>query len=346
MLFYLLILAGICLYKLKVADHRATYMSPEQTTSVKGIFVAIILLSHMQPYMTPSLLWDDLALRILREIGQLMVTVFFFYSGYGVLSSAGKKENYGKTFFRNRLCKTWLHFAIAVACYLVLSVILGTQYELWDYLLCITGWTSLGNSNWFVFVMLALYAITWVGLVLTQGMQKKMARVTLPVVVTLLSWVLWKWLPMAGKSAYWYNTLFCYAAGMWFFLCKPLFDKLIGKWYLRIGIWVACLAVYYVLYKIPGIKAYSLYACVFCLLVVLLTTNVRMDNPILRWLGKNTFTVYIFQRIPMLILEALGWTQYNILFMIATVVVAMVLAEAFSRIYNRLDRLLFENKRK
>lgn len=341
MLFYLLILAGICLYKLKVADYRATYMSPEQTTSVKGIFVAIILLSHMQPYMSPQLLWDDIALRILREIGQLMVTVFFFYSGYGVLSSAGKKENYGKTFFRNRLCKTWLHFAIAVCCYLMLPLILGNRYGLWEYLLSFTGWTSLGNSNWFVFVMLALYAITWGGLLLTQKLPKKTAVFALAAVVTALSYGLWKLLPMAGKPAYWYNTLFCYAAGMWFFLGKPLFDKLIGKWYLRIGVWVACLAVFYVLYKIPGVKAYSLYACVFCLLVVLVTTNVRMDNPILRWLGKNTFTIYIFQRIPMLIFASLGWTQYNILFMIATIAVAMVLAEAFSRIYNRLDRTLF-----
>jgi len=270
-----------------------------------------------------------------------MVTVFFFYSGYGVLTSAEKKENYGKTFFRNRLLKTWLHFGIAVVCYLVLSLILGNRYGLWDYLLCLTGWTSLGNSNWFVFVMLALYAITWVALLLTQKMPPKAATLAIAAVVTALSYGLRKLLPMAGKPAYWYNTLFCYAAGMWFFLCKPLFDKLIGKWYLRIGVWTACLAVFYVLYKTPGVKAYSLYACVFCLLVVLVTTNLRIDNPILRWLGKNTFTVYIFQRIPMLIFASLGWTQNNLLFMAATVVVAMALAACFSHLYERLDRKLF-----
>ena len=228
-----------------------------------------------------------------------------------------------------------------MACYLVLSLFLDKQYRLWEYLLSFTGWTSLGNSNWFVFVMLALYGATWLALVLTKKLPSKAAQYAVAFCVTVMSYGLWKLLPMAGKATYWYDTLFCYAAGMWFFLGKPLFDRVIAKWYLRIGVWIVSLGAFYVLYKMPGIKAYSLYACVFCLLVVLVTTVVQVDNPILRWLGKNTFPIYIFQRIPMLIFQSLGWNQYNILFMVVSVAMTMILAELFSRIYEGLDRKLF-----
>lgn len=343
MLFYLLILAGICLYRLKVADNQSSYMFPDQTTSVKGIFVAIILLSHMRQYIAPSLPMDDVALKILNKIGQLMVTLFFFYSGYGVLSSVGKKENYGKTFFRNRLCKTWLHFAIAVSCYLVLSLILGTQYGAQDYLLCWTGWTSLGNSNWFIFVMLALYVITWLGLKLTQGLPRGKAQLAIAIGVTVLSIILRQLLRVAGKESYWYNTLLCYAAGMWFFLGKPLFDKLLGKWYLRIGMWFACLTAFYLLHRVPVFMGYDLYACVFCLLVILVTTNVRIDNAALRWLGKHTFTIYIFQRIPMIVLKRVGLSSHNVLFMVLSVVFTLGLATLFDTFYKKLD-VLFRDR--
>lgn len=338
MFFALLLLAVICLYKINFAKDQPDYMSPGQTGSVKGIFTAIILLSHLRQYIEPTLFMDDVAVAVLKGIGQLMVAMFLFYSGYGILYSAARKEKYGRTFFQKRIFKTWLHFAIAVFFYMVLSFAINAEYGLKDYVLCWIGWTSLGNSNWYVFVILALYVVTWIGLLLVELLPQKHRTLALTLFVTAASGALWIFLYMT-KEAYWYNTLLCYAAGMFFFLLKPWFEKINGKWFGRVGLWVLLLAAAYVLWYVGNVAAYTLYACVFCLLVVQFTANVRVDNPVLRWLGKHTFTVYIFQRIPMIIMKELGFAEQNVLFIVVTVVGTLLLSVAFDWLYGKIDNI-------
>ena len=104
--------------------------------------------------------------------------------------------------------------------FFILSLIVGNKYRLIDYLLAPTGWTSLGNSNWFIFVILALYAITAIAFWVKEKLLRSDSVLLIPVLTSLLSVCLWIALYVAGKDAYWYNTLLCYGLGMYFALIK------------------------------------------------------------------------------------------------------------------------------
>ena len=52
-----------------------------------------------------------------------------------------------------------IHFDIAVALFLICDIILGKHYDLKTVLLAFTGWTSIGNSNWYIFAVIILYFI-------------------------------------------------------------------------------------------------------------------------------------------------------------------------------------------
>lgn len=49
--------------------------------------------------------------------------------------------------------------------------------------------------------------------------------------------------------------------------------------------------------------ATNLRAVVMCVLIILFTMRVPLRNSFLAWSGKNLFPIYIYQRMPMLILS-------------------------------------------
>ena len=72
------------------------YMALENTSPIKGIFVWLIIMSHYRGYYKTTQIY--ICRKILSYFGQKMVSLFLFYSGYGIIESIKKKGiNYAKT---------------------------------------------------------------------------------------------------------------------------------------------------------------------------------------------------------------------------------------------------------
>ena len=74
---------------------------------------------------------------------------------------------------------------------------------------------------------------------------------------------------------------------------------------------------------------YYIYTVAFTTLIVLITRKISIKNFILEWVGKNLFPLYIFQRIPMMLLIDKGYFNNNtyILFamcFVITIVITLV----------------------
>ena len=305
MLILLLLLAAICLVGIKFDSFHNDYIGKEQTTSIKGIFAIIILFSHLKGYIELSGPLDSAFCSILNYIGQLMVAIFFFYSGYGVLISFVNKKDYDRTFFKNRLLKTLLHFDIAVLIYTVLNLILGKTYGASHYALSFIGWSSVGNSNWFIFDTLALYLVTYfVFLFIRASKTSKNIKITTSILTAFATCALIAFLSITKRDAgsWWYNTLLCYPAGMIFYTIKDKLDhffKKHKKMYYVTGLFV--FIVFIALYLRSSFITYNLCACCFCILIILMNMKLKIENPILNWLGIHSFSIYILQRLPMIV---------------------------------------------
>lgn len=350
MIIFFLLFAVLCLWKIKFSRFQDGYMAKEQTTDIKGIFAIIILFSHLRGYTPLSNSFLDQSFSaLLGYIGQLMVTMFFFYSGYGILKSYTKKDGYAKSFFTNRLLKTLLHFDIAVFCYLCLSIALSLvtgSFRTWqDYAFCWIGWTSIGNSNWFIFTMLALYAVTLLAFPIAYKFNKNKG-VALTIAVSILCVPLWIALYFT-KESWWYNTLFCYPLGMCFALVQDKMDEFLKKspWIHYGGI-ALVFALFVTAYIVSFNQViYSLTACLFCLALTLITTKVKVGNPVLTWLGKASFSIYIFQRLPMIVLSAFDLWKHRYVFTILSIIATIICAFIFEWFYKVIDGFIF-GKRK
>ena len=332
------------------------YMSHERTTSIKGVFAFIIVMSHMLQYISLSGTMDLFARRVIVLIGQLMVTVFFFYSGYGIAESCRRKPDYMKGFFRGRFLKTLLHFDMALVFFALSNVIMGKAYRPVTYLLSLFGWSAIGNSNWFVFCTLALYLLTLPAFLLLR--ERRQVSIGVMWVLTL---GLVLFLREVKVDSWWYNTLLCYPLGMvWSELQTPVrkwTEKHIGSWWIMFAavsaLFIPC-AVLYIRrangHHYPGILRgmdpqyfYLFYACMFCLFVAVTQMRLRTHNPVLHWLGVHSFSIYILQRIPMRVLQHLG-VKDPVVFIPIALCSTLIIAPAFTWLTGQVDRLLFPKK--
>lgn len=164
LLFYLLILL-LSLYGMSFvkSGFNQDYIGKEQCNAIKGIFILIVFIRHIWPILRRygydfSAFGDNIFFRIDRWMGQLLVVVFLFYSGYGVMESIKKKgKQYIDDMPRKRILNTLINFDIAVLAFLLLDLILGVDLDPLNTLLAFTSWTSIGNSCWYIFVILVCY---------------------------------------------------------------------------------------------------------------------------------------------------------------------------------------------
>lgn len=69
---------------------KETYLNQETCNMMRGGAALIIMLHHLSGYVSYGKPLDF----VLNNIGALMATVFFFYSGYGLMYNLKHKEGY------------------------------------------------------------------------------------------------------------------------------------------------------------------------------------------------------------------------------------------------------------
>ncbi len=341
MVIFLFLLILLSVYQIRFNSFNTDYLDVCQTTAIKGIFAVIIFLSHERNYLLLNNGIGDTLFRIIIEtIGQTMVVMFLFYSGYGVMESYKHKPDYEKHFFKNRILKTLIHFDLAVFLYMFLNMILGKKYPLIVNLFSLLGWASIGNSNWFICVILMLYLLTLAAFFLdTERKSKKVAFMIL-----LFSIILWIILDKSSKPAYWYNTLMSYSAGAIFSVYKSRIDKFM-KNNLNYCIVFGGLSALVLLCGIirGGTITFSIFSLIISLLIVFVTMKAKIDNVYLNLLGKYSFSIYILHRIPMIILSEVGINN-SYVFTVLSFLFSCILAYGFSRVLRRIDRILMKIK--
>lgn len=317
------------------------YLGKSQGTAVKGVFIILVFLSHLNSYLDISSesIFDATYLSFFDRLGQLMVVMFLFYSGYGVLKSYKEREGYSKTFFKNRILKTLLNFDICLIPFAILSFVLGSEYSVYEYLLSLVGWESIGNSNWYIFIVLMLYLISFLAMCLTKK-QGASSHFWMFILTGILSVVLVGVLRYVGRESWWYNTILCYSFGMFFACFEELANNNLRKNIVFIISAFCSFCLLLLLLSIGSIVSFMFGTICFALLIVTLSSRIIIGNKVLIWLGDHLFEIFILQRIPMIILKELQ-VQNKLLFVLVSFIVTICLAFLCKKLLRMIDDKLF-----
>ena len=354
MIVFLAVFAVICLIgiqlKPKGTDKFITdYMSVDKTMSIKGIFIIIVFFAHFNSYVTYTSPTDVLYLEYFKKIGQCMVTLFMFYSGYGIMESVKKKDiSYVHKMPVNRILGTLFRFDIAILIFAVLRLAIGKEITIPQFLLSLIGWDSLGNSNWYIFAILVAYSITYIAFEIFRNKGRCFPAaifVTAGCIAYVFVLAYFKL-----KPVHWYDTMICYSCGIWYSLLRDKIEKIINYnifVYALVFLITGAGTVYFGLNRSASFVYTELCMLFFTAFVVVLSMRVSFHNKMLGWCGQHLFGIYILQRIPMIIFSKVGIADFNLyLYFILCLAVTLPLAWLFEKYSGKLWSVITSQKKK
>ncbi|MFR7590272.1 MAG: acyltransferase family protein [Longibaculum sp.] len=339
-----LIVVCICLIASMNVSYKGLdkqYLAKKNTQVIKGVFVICVFLSHVRTYSNFDSSSDLFVIEILDYLGQIMVALFLFYSGYGVFESIKKKgQKYIADFPKNRIGKTFFDFSIAIILYFLLAMFTGEYYSIQDILLSLTGWTSIGNSNWYMFAIFSLYILTY----FCFSLVKNKSRVSLCFMI--IGSFFYIVIVSQFQPTRFTNTYLCYIAGMLYsYFKEKIDDYLKNNIFLYYVFTILIVLTYIYIYPNKGLNIYiyNLVSILFCLCVTFISMKITFKSKILFWFGEHLFWIYIIQRIPMLFLEFYRIVDYPYLFLILSFIITNIMALYLQLITTKIKKIIWNH---
>lgn len=281
-------------------------LSHDMTCAVNGFFILIVVMNHAQSYVPDqAFTWfDELYYSTISRMGQLMVTSFLLYSGFGVMESIRSKKDYVKQLPYKRVLPFILDVAIALVPFIIVRLFKRRYPTLNDVILALLGRVSFGNSNWYIFAIICMYMLSWVAFKVSRTEKQGLALMLIGTIVYIS--ILWFDNPSL-EEARWYDTVFCFPGGMLlsYVLSKTGRELSLRKRLIPIVVCGLAFLVAFVV-KEPRALMFNLRSVAFALIVTLALMNVKLVGRPFVWLGRNLFYLFIYQRLFMILLKPIS----------------------------------------
>ncbi|WP_262316085.1 acyltransferase family protein [Lacticaseibacillus parakribbianus] len=324
------------------------YLDHRTTMTINGFFLFLVFFSHFATYLpvqTQLFRLSGIWLHIQRQV---IVTPFLFFSGYGIMTQLIRRgHRYVDSFPVRRFFFVWFRFFVAVSLFWLVAEIMHVSYPLSRIALAYTGVVSIGNSNWYIFAVLVLYILTYVAFKLF-GRRQQVALAVMGLLLVGYTVVAYQHLVPA-----FYNTIFCYYAGMLFAVHKDRITAAVaGSWprYLLAGVLVAAMfaASYLLVSRTQAgwrVLWYELMSVSFALGVTWFAMRVRVVNPLLAYMGGGAmFSLYMLQRLPMIVGSKLGLSAQPIPYFLIVVVSTFAISWVFEYVVNAVLQVLIHKQ--
>ena len=346
---FLLIFIGIRFKKTK--KNEVIELKKDYTSTVRGIFIVLIVLcSYFSTWLNSggSLNKFDVPMEdFLLNFGQLIFVPFFFYSGFGIFETyRNQGREYARRIPLQQMLRHFLSYFIGWIFFCVTALALKSPYTLKDYLLSGIALSTIGNTSWFVIVMIFLYFFSFVSF--------RIADQKTAVAINILFAIMFVFLLKAlGFPAYYWNTLFAYVFGIWYSYLKDRIDTKILKnvplKLLFLGIGIVGLAVTFLLnqnipYNDFKGAAYVFPVFFFSVSLVSLSSLITIKSKVFHFLGTNAFWIYVLHQLPLIWLKNVYFIYSNkYLYFAAAFVITIPLAFVLNKVFNYFWNIFAKN---
>ena len=342
---FILCLAALLLYRCRFVKWNDSYIDKASTSTINGLFIWLVFISHFTQYL-PACTRNVVGC----NLGQLIVVMFLFYSGYGCAFRYNEKgEQYLKPFLKKRILTTLVNFDVAVCLFIATGLLLGKSFAVKRCALSLIAWDSVGNSNWYIFIILLSYTLFWISTsVLNRwgNVHRQKWRIWQIVLVSCLAVAVVALSRI--KPGFWSDTIMAFGAGVVYGANRDYMERFAKKYY-----WFCIVIAVFIFISIdfcPVIGSrywlsFNIKSIAFALLIVMITMRVSFNSALLRWSGENLFPLYIYQRIPMIVFSTLFPTAFQDGRCWIYFAISAVIAIAFAALYPRFRLRCFNQCR-
>lgn len=267
------------LYKIKfgVSDE---FMSKDYTTYLRGICALAIMLRHIR-------ITGFAPLNVFDYLGNPIVGIFFFLSGYGMLTRIKQTgiDNYMNGFILKRCVPLFVEYIFVWIFYFVCMFSVSGNFNFLKEIIT--------PHSWFIIMIEVLYIVFYIGYKLFKDNLKGLI-----IFVTIFELALIIALSAFGADEFWYLSLLCFSGGMIYSVVNLNKKKTLPLIFGFGALAVVTTGAEYVLSDKP--KIVVLWALIYnvsvlSLAIVALSVGryVRFKNPVFELCGKMSLEIYL-----------------------------------------------------
>lgn len=295
--------------------------SKEQSKMLQAIACLFIVLHHLTQIITS---YGDLnrgPITLLSSMGILFTSVFFFFSGFGLIISVNKNDKYLDSFLRHRLPTVLVPFFVAN----IISVIVRIFYikipmTPKQIIQCVTGYVLINGNGWYIVEIVFIYIAFYILFKLIRN--KKIAATLLCIFTAFLIYTGYTrghdfstlgdhWF----KGEWWYNSTIVFIYGVVFAINKERIMTYIKRHYKcllaifsvlfvvgfcleevirkRYGYYTESVVVDVINSKLLTLIAQMLLCMIFTSLMILIFVKIQVGNKVLKYLGSISMEIFL-----------------------------------------------------
>ncbi len=273
----------------KKGEFNDDYLSRTQTAHGKGALALLIVYHHVAQRV-----YMGLAFGVLMRIGGMLVSMFFFYSGYGLMKSYLTQPDYRDTYLRRRLPAVLIPYLLSSGIYWLAYRTVGLHLSIPWLIEELSYGGLLVRYSWYVAVIVVFY----VGFYFLMFLHRNKAAMILGACVILM--VCDAVFIHSEFPEFWYGTSHILIVGLLWASYEAQIQRFIKSHYWSVI--MVCAAAVAALFFISrpytwhvGRALRGMMYIFFVVLVATLSMKVSIGNKWLGFAGLLSFEIYLYQ---------------------------------------------------
>ena len=312
------------------------YLSKEYTTCVKGICSIIIVIHHF--YQRTWLFYGTPIGTLLGLSGALAVSMFFFYSGYGLMLSS-KKKDYVRGFFRRRFLPLYCFYVMLIILHSFWTLWIGHTISLNQLVQSFFFGGTVVKYGWYMQATFVLYLMYLFSFSIFKSAKLQMLAMTLFIFVYCI------YCRIVNLGMWWYQTVPCVILGMLYCYLKERIDVLLNK-YAWI-VFIASLITFELFYSIiipylgqPQLAAiyFLFFVCAMVSFSYIVCGTPILNNPLFALCGKYSLEIYVTHGLFMK-LSINNKFVHIITIIVGTILMSAILKKIYAWLVSSLFRI-------
>ena len=324
-----LFLPVLILYKAKIQRFKSyNYQLLDKNFSdgIKGVVIFLIIFHHLSLSMTyPSLMSP------FKSVGYLAVSLFFFYSGYGLMSSK-LKSIFLPLYWKRRLSKVFLPFIfINILTLILFNSIFKTDYTPIEIIYYILGIKLIDSVMWYIISTMFFYFIFYI----------LFKNFKIDIAIKLLfaySFIYFIFCYLIGLDRYWFNTSFCFPVGVFialykekfFYYMKEKFIIISSLSFISLALTIIISLPFKTTHPLIYVILVSLSSISFIFSVLSFLFKVKIENKFIIYVGSISYEMYLtHNKIITIYTEFKINSSYSVCFYITIVILLSICLHKF-----------------
>lgn len=298
-------------------DFNEGYLDLTQAKMIQGVACLGVILHHLTQQISGYGVITKGPLTVFNYAGILFTSLFFFYSGYGLITSVRSKPAYLNTFLTKRLPTVLVPFWIINTIYVLYRTIVYAPYDTAPMLARIFGTTLINGNGWFIVEITVLYILFYFIFILIENHDIGIALLSIGAVLIIIYSFMrghdigedYHWF----RGEWWYNSTIVFIFGLYYARWRDRIENFCKGHYRALIIPITVLFVAAFAVSIYAVDRYGYYnsisnagrdalitlitqmiACLlFTMLIILISMKISIGNRVLKYISGISMVLFL-----------------------------------------------------